>query len=122
MTIKGKTARKRAQALNKAQEKSENSRKARSDAQSAKGSNGVNKPLTKAQKAAFAAKAALEAEHKAETKACFAEIQEVLKKHGCRMLARPVTVPRNDGLFVLGADVVILKAPLEMSEETSPDE
>ncbi len=121
MTARGKTAKKRAQALGKVQKRIAAQKKKASAAQAKKKST-VNQPLTKAQKAAFAAKAALDEEQRAETTACWAKLQEVLKKHGCHLHARPQVVPRSDGLFVLGAEVLISKAPLKLPAEPPDDD
>ncbi len=74
-------------------------------------------PLSSAARAALDAAIALKAEQKEHAQACLREIQAIAKKYNCSLHATPVIVPRNDGTFVLAANVNITNLPLEEPTE-----
>ncbi len=77
----------------------------------------VHIPLSTAAKAALDAAVALKAEQKETAQACLKEIQAIAKKYHCALHATPVMIPRNDGTFVLAANVNITNLPLEEPTE-----
>lgn len=122
MTTKGRTANKRAAAREKALIEAEKKRKARVKAKASDRKTPINKTLTPAQKKAIEAKTALEAEEKATAQACMKEVLEVCKKHNCRLHAQPITIPRQDGTFVLGAQPLISNLPTDLPAEEVEEE
>lgn len=71
----------------------------------------IKAPLTELQKLALKAKVALETEQKAAAQACLKEILEVCERHNCFLHARPITLPRQDGYFVLAAEPMVSNKP-----------
>ena len=112
----GKTAQKRAEALNKAIDESEARRKKNNPEPKP---NVNSKTLTPARKLAVEAKVALEAETKAIVKACMEEVLEVCKKHNCRLHARPLfgqAAGMQDG-YLTTAEALISILPPKLEEQ-----